>query len=98
MKRLAVIAIIASALAGSAAVADSPVTATLVSPVSGSTESVAGGAVFSCKGATCVAESDTSQLDDIGMCRDLARQLGAVAKFGAMSAANVGKCNGAARH
>ena len=89
---------LAALAAASAAVADGPVSATLQAPIGKATEAVAGGAVFACKADTCVAESDTSQLDEMGMCRDIVRQLGAVSKFGSMSAANVTKCNGSARH
>lgn len=92
------IAAISALALASSAVADGPVSATLQTPVSKATEAVAGGAVFACKADTCVAESDTSQLDELAMCRDLARQLGALSKFGSMSASGLAKCNGSARH
>jgi hypothetical protein len=91
-------ALAALALAGSAAAADGPLTATLQAPATQSAESVAGGAVFSCKGATCVAESDTSQLDNLAICKDLARQFGTISKFGGLSSAELARCNTVARH
>jgi hypothetical protein len=92
----AFIAVVAAA--GSVLAADGPVSATLQNPVAKATEQVAGGAVFACKADTCVAESDTSQLDDQAMCKDLARQLGAITKFGSMAAGALAKCNGVAKH
>src|ERR1700737_198219 len=87
----------AGAVAGSVA-ADSPVTATLQTPLAKSTEPVAGGAVFGCKADTCVAESDTSSLDDLRMCRDLAREFGTITRFGALDAAGLAKCNLVVKH
>ena len=90
--------VLAALAAAGAAVADGPVSVTLQTPVSHATESVAGGAVFSCKADTCIAESDTSQLDDLAICKDLARQFGPISKFEGMAAGGLGKCNAVAKH
>jgi hypothetical protein len=97
-KSILLLAAIGALTATSVAAEDGPLSVTLQSPLSGATEAVAGGAVFSCKAATCIAESDTSQLDELAMCKDLARQLGPIAKFGSMAAPAVTKCNIVAKH
>ena len=91
-------AMAAAGAVATVAAADGPLSATLSSPVGSSSESIAGGAVFACKATTCVAESDTSEDDDLSMCKDLARQFGPIAKFGSFSAAQLAKCNVVAKH
>ena len=87
----------AIAVAGSAA-ADGPLTAVLQSPVGSPTEATASSSVFACKGATCVAQSDTSDDDGMTMCKDLAHQFGPIAHFGSFDGGALARCNAAARH
>jgi curli biogenesis system outer membrane secretion channel CsgG len=93
-----VAAIAAAASVASVAAADGPLSATLQTPLASSSEPVAGGAVFACKADTCVAESDTSDSDNLTMCRDLAREYGPVTKFGSFDATMLAKCNVVAKH
>jgi len=85
------------AFAGSVA-ADSPLSATLQSPVASATEVTTEGVIWDCKGNSCVAASDTSMVDEVDACRGLARELGAFSKFGSLDATKLDKCNHVAKH
>lgn len=67
-------------VAGHAA-AQSMVTVKLEQPVAERAQLVAGGAVFICEGAECVANSPTSRTYAASTCKDLAKKFGVVAAF-----------------
>lgn len=64
------------------ALAATQVTAKLVTPVSGPTKVVAGGAVFNCLDTTCIAVSQSSRTLNSTGCKELSAQVGAVSSFG----------------
>lgn len=78
-----------------------PVVAKLQAPTAGSPKPVAGGAVFECLGDVCAARAPASDTAGLRGCKDLARQVGAVASFGPasrqLSADQLTECNGSAR-
>ena len=98
-KRIFAAAICAAALgfAGSA-LADGPVTATLVQPVS-SAKLVVGGAVWHCAGLTCAAATAPDAVGSADSCRALAKQVGAVSaysQFKALDEKGLAQCNATA--
>lgn len=72
----------------------------LQSPVAAKTKVVAGGAVFSCVDATCVASEAPSRALTAATCKALVKEVGAVAAFAgdrkSLEAAELARCNGAA--
>lgn len=99
-KPLLLAATLAAFLYAGAAAAE-PVVAKLKAPLPGATKPVAGGAVFECLGDVCAARAPSSDTAGLRGCRDLARQVGAVASFGPnskpLSSEEVDTCNQAAR-
>jgi hypothetical protein len=87
----------AGSFAGSVA-ADSPLSATLQTPLASATEITTEGVIWSCKANGCAAESDTSMVDEMDACRGLAREVGVISKFGSLDAAKLEKCNHVAKH
>lgn len=73
------------------------VSATLQSPVSGKAKVVAGGAVFNCVDVTCVAATPTERTLTAAACKQLVKEVGAVAAFGNdKRQLDVARCNVAA--
>jgi hypothetical protein len=74
-----------------------PVIAKLQVPTKGAVKPVAGGAVFECLGDVCAARAPASDTSGLRGCKDLARQVGAVASFGPssrqLSADQLAECN-----
>jgi hypothetical protein len=68
------------AIAGQAA-AQQMVTAKLEQPVAERTKLVAGGAVFWCEGAECVANTTNARTYITATCKDLAGKFGPIAAF-----------------
>ena len=60
----------------SSAVADDAVTASLSKAVPHDVSVIAGEGAWNCSGATCVLQSDPSDVSKYEACRDLRRQLG----------------------
>jgi hypothetical protein len=87
------------ALAGGALA--EPVVAKLQTALPGAEKPVAGGAVFECLGDVCAARTPSADTAGLRGCRDLARQIGAIAAFGAgakpLAAADLATCNLSAR-
>jgi hypothetical protein len=81
-----------------AALADSPLSATLQTPLTSATEVTTEGVIWDCKANGCVAASDTSMVDEVDACRGLARQFGVLTKFGSLDATKLDKCNHVAKH
>jgi hypothetical protein len=82
MKRriLAASAALAALVAGQAFAGDA-ITAKLATPVAEKTKVIAGGAMFSCEGDTCVALAPMSNTFAAATCRVIADKVGAVAAF-----------------
>ena len=85
--------------AGAALAAD-PVVAKLQQPVAAKTKLIAGGALFLCEGASCVASAPVSKTYALTTCKDLAKSFGAIASFGAeqkqFDDQRLAQCNAAA--
>jgi hypothetical protein len=96
----AAIAALAVSAVATAAMAE-PVIAKLQAPTAGAVKPVAGGAVFECLGDVCAARAPASDTAGLRGCKDLARQVGAVASFGPsskqLSADQLTECNASAR-
>ncbi|WP_300575368.1 hypothetical protein [Phenylobacterium sp.] len=88
------------AIAGQAAAAEQVVTAKLEQPVAERTKLVAGGAVFWCEGAECIANTTNSRTFITATCKDLAGKFGAIAAFEdgrkSFDAERLSACNAAA--
>jgi len=95
---LFVAAMSAAGFMASAALADSPVSATLQSPLASAEEVTAGGGIFMCKATSCVIENDASELDAVEACRGLAREVGALTAFANLDSTALAKCNRVAHH
>jgi hypothetical protein len=77
-----------------------PVSAKLASPIATEARIIAGGAMFVCRDALCVATAPGSRTLAVSACRDLAKVVGPVESFGAARRAldeqKLGQCNAAA--
>jgi len=83
-------------LAASPALAGEPITVKLASPVADVTKFIAGGAMFTCQGDTCVALVPTSVTFGASTCKVIADKVGAVAAFGgrrALDERRLAECN-----
>lgn len=88
-------------MAGAAFAADGPVSAKLNAPLTAKTKVVAGGAVFVCDGAECVATSAPSRAITAASCKALAKEVGRVSAFGgetkSLDAEDLARCNASAK-
>lgn len=96
LRILAAATALSLAFAG-AAYADGKIVVTLKQPVAAKTKIVAGGAVFSCEGTTCVASAAPSRTDTAKGCKALSKEVGEIATFGTLSSEDLAKCGPAAR-
>jgi hypothetical protein len=85
-------------LASTAAVAEKVrYTATLVQPLAGSKEFVAGDNLWYCSGATCTLVSEPRNPSSIGACHTLQQKVGALSAYGVpdrpFDADKLAKCN-----
>ena len=101
LRTLSAACIAAGAFAlASAANAAEPVTAKLASPIATEARIIAGGAMFVCRDALCVATSPNSRTLAVSACRDLAKVVGPLDSFGggrrALDDGKLGQCNAAA--
>ncbi|ALL14771.1 CC_3452 family protein [Caulobacter henricii] len=101
LRTLAAVAALSASLFAGAALADGRVSAALEAPVAAKTKIVAGGAVFVCDGAECVAASAPSRAITAASCKALVKEVGRVSAFGgeskSLDAEDLGRCNGAAK-
>ena len=96
---------VAAALAGllvaGTAFAAAPVSATLQTPLAAKSRIVAGGAVWTCEGSSCVAPSAIERTVSVSACRELTKVVGAVSTFGneakMLDADSLARCNAGAR-
>jgi hypothetical protein len=78
--------IAAMALSTSALAASGPVIVKLAAAVPAPTKVVAGGAIFSCAGDTCVATNPSSGTADFTTCKIVVHSVGPATSFGVASA------------
>lgn len=93
-------AAIATVTFAGSALADDPITAKLQAPVAAKTKLIAGGAVFICEGDTCLAAAPSSRTYASATCKELAKNVGAIASFGGarkqLDGDKLGACNAVA--
>lgn len=99
-RTLAAAAVLTLVVSAPAFAAGGKISVTLQSPVAEKTKVIAGGAVFACEGATCIAASAPDRALTARSCKTLVKEVGAVAAFEgerrALDAAALAACNGAA--
>ena len=77
IRMLTAAAVLSLSFAG-VAFADAKVTASLATPVAAKTKVVAAGALFTCEGSTCVANSAIARTVTVAGCKELVKAVGAV--------------------
>ena len=89
---LAAAAALSLAFAGTSFAADGKIVVSLKTPVAAKTKVVAGGAVWNCEGATCVAAAAPSRTDTTKGCKALSKEVGEVVSFGSLGSDDLAKC------
>lgn len=93
--------IAALALSTSAVAAGVPVIVKLAAPLAAPAKVVAGGAIFSCAGDTCVATNPASGTADFGTCKIVVHSVGPATSFGTaaapLAADRLASCNESAK-
>ncbi|MDO9338274.1 MAG: hypothetical protein Q7T61_17925 [Caulobacter sp.] len=89
---LAAAAALSLAFVGSSFAADGKIVVSLKTPVAAKTKVVAGGAVFHCDGATCIAATAPSRTDTAKGCKALSKEVGEVLAFGSLGSEELAKC------
>lgn len=101
LRTLAAVAAVSVSLFAAPAFADGRIAVALDAPVAAKTKVVAGGAVFVCDGAECVAAQAPSRAFSAVACKALAKEVGRVAAFGgeakSLDADDLTRCNAAAK-
>lgn len=101
MKLRLTVAIAAAAAALATSASAEPVIAKLQASSGGASKPLAGGAVFDCLGDMCAARAPAPETNSVRSCKELAKQVGAVASYGAASKPltpdQVTSCNEAAK-
>jgi len=77
IRMLTAAAVLSLSFAG-VAFADAKVTASLATPVAAKTKVVAAGALFTCEGSTCVANSAIARTVTVAGCKELVKVVGPV--------------------
>ena len=97
LRTLAAAAILSASFAAPAFAAGN-ISVALQAPVAAKTKVVAGGAVFSCVGATCVAANAPSRALTAATCKAIVKEVGAVTAFTgdrkSLAADDLARCNG----
>lgn len=100
LRTLAAAAILSASFAVPAFAAGGNITVALQSPVVAKTKVVAGGAVFSCVDATCIAQNAPSRALTAATCKAVVKEVGAVTAFASerktLAANDLASCNGQA--
>lgn len=100
LRMLAAAAIISMTFATAATAADAKLTVSLKAPVAAKTKIVAGGAVFSCEGDTCVAFAAPARATTVAGCKALVKEVGEVTAYTngkrALEGEDLAACNTAA--
>jgi hypothetical protein len=101
LQSLAAVAALSTCLFAGAAFADGRVAVTLESPLAAKAKVIAGGAVFVCDGAECVASAAPSRTLSVISCKALAKEVGRVTAFSGdaktFDADELTRCNAAAK-
>lgn len=96
-----VTALTLAALSSPAVAASGPVVVKLAAPLAAPTKVVAGGAIFSCAGDTCVATNPASGTADFSTCKIVVHSVGAATSFGVaaapLAADRLAACNESAK-
>ena len=97
LRTLAAAAILSASFAAPAFAAGA-ISVALQAPVAAKTKVVAGGAVFSCVEATCVAANAPSRALTAATCKAIVKEVGAVTAFNgerkSLAAEDLARCNG----
>jgi hypothetical protein len=100
LRTLAAAAILCASLAAPAFAAGGTINVSLQTPIAAKTKVVAGGAVFTCANANCVAQDAPSRALTAATCKAVVKEVGAVAAFGSerktLAADDLARCNGEA--
>ena len=98
LRTLAAAAILSASFAAPAFAAGN-ISVALQAPVAAKTKVVAGGAVFSCVEATCVAANAPTRALTAATCKAVVKEVGAVTAFAgdrkSLEADDLARCNGA---
>lgn len=89
--KIAFAAVAALGLLAGAAYAKTDVTAKLAAPQAEKTRVIAAGAVWMCEGDSCTAQLQRAPTARV--CMELAREVGQITAFGALSAEDIARCN-----
>jgi hypothetical protein len=89
---LAAAAALSLVFAGASFAADGKIVVSLKTPVAAKTKVVAGGAVWNCEGATCVAAAAPARTDSTKGCKALSKEVGEVVAFGSLGNDDLAKC------
>ena len=96
LRSLAAAAALTTVMFAGSAFADGRIAAALDQPVAAKTKVVAGGAVFTCEGATCVALTAPSRTDTAKGCKALSKEVGEVVAYGSLGVDDLAKCGAVA--
>ncbi len=80
LRMMTAAAVLSLTFAG-AAYADGKVTASLKTPVAAKTKIVAGGAVYTCEGDSCVAQTAPARAVTVAGCKALVKEVGELTAF-----------------
>jgi hypothetical protein len=80
-------------LAAAPAFADTLITASLVQPVNKPAKIIVSDLLWSCDGATCNTQVPDERAASVSLCRELTREVGAVASYGSFASDQLAKCN-----
>jgi hypothetical protein len=97
VKKLVFCLLAAACLAGPAAAASLPYSATLAQPLDAAKEVMVGTTIFKCSGTSCVTVSSPHGVDTVFACHTLMRTVGKLTSYGSaatpFSADDLARCN-----
>ena len=100
LRTLTAVAVLAFTVAAPAFASDGRISVSLQTPLAAKTKVVAGGAVFSCADAVCVAYGAPARALSASACKAVAREVGAVSAYAsdrkALQADDLARCNATA--
>ena len=101
LQSLATAAILSTCLFAGSAFADGRIAVSLETPAAAKTKIIAGGAVFVCEGAECVAATAPDRTLSVISCKALAKEVGRVTAFSGAAktfdADELSRCNASAK-
>jgi len=100
LRTLTAAAVLAFTVSAPAFASDGKISVSLQAPLAAKTKVVAGGAVFACADAACVAYGAPARALSAATCKIVAKEVGAISAFAgdrkALEAADLARCNGVA--